>query len=216
MRDKFVGSGFPARNLVTLANPVEPWATERIPAERNRGFLFVGRLGADKGSDLAVQAARASGQHITLIGDPGPDSAALAADRNVTVAGWCDRAAIARHAAQARALVVPSRVTEPFGLVILEAAASGLPVIVSDRAYLASEVEAGGFGQSFCVSHPESLGHLFRKFADDDAIIEAMSRAGQVHARALCQSPEHWGDALLNLFESTITAANSDSQLPPK
>jgi glycosyltransferase involved in cell wall biosynthesis len=209
MRDKFVGSGFPARNLVTLANPVEPWTTGRIPAERNRGFLFVGRLGADKGSDLAVQAARASGQHITLIGDPGPDSVALAADLNVTVEGWCNRAAIARHASQARALVVPSRVTEPFGLVILEAAASGLPVIVSDRAYLAAEVEAGGFGRSFCVSRPETLGQILREFAGDDTRIEAMSRTGHVRAKALCQSPADWGDALLALFAHKLAATRS-------
>ncbi len=207
MRNKFVASGFPARDLVTLANPVEPWTPDRIAAERNSGFLFVGRLGSDKGSDLAISAARQSGQHVTLIGDPGPDGAALAADPNVTVAGWCDRAEIARFAAQARALVVPSRVTEPFGLVILEAAASGLPVIVSDRAYLASEAETGGFGQSFDVSQPGALGRLFSEFAANDAVIAGMSQAGHVRARALCQSPAEWADALLGLFERKFRAA---------
>lgn len=207
MREKFLGSGFPARDLVTIPNPAVPWSVERVRAERNSGFLFVGRIGRDKGADVAVAAAERAGQSITLLGTGELQPALDERYRCAHFAGWCAQQDIVRHASAARALIVPSRVIEPFGLVICEAAMSGLPVLVSDRAYLADDIQALGFGRRFGVNDPIELAGLLSAFAGDDAAVEQMSRRAFKEGWRLCHSPESWIGAYVDLFERKLSEA---------
>jgi glycosyltransferase involved in cell wall biosynthesis len=101
MRSKFVENGFAASRLVTVPNPVEPWSRERIPAERNKKFLFVGRLGRDKGADLAAAAAAQAKVPLTLIGGGELEESLRGTGGDLRVVGWSSRAEItelARHA----------------------------------------------------------------------------------------------------------------------
>jgi glycosyltransferase involved in cell wall biosynthesis len=102
-------------------------------------FLYVGRLAPEKGVHHIIRAfARAADLlpadsiHLIVAGT-GPDERALrdAAPRNVTFVGQLDRArTLPRLYASADAFVFAS-VTETLGLVVLEAMASGLPVIAT-------------------------------------------------------------------------------------
>lgn len=204
MLEKFVSSGFPANNLVSIPNPAEAWTRERIAAERNDSFLFVGRLGRDKGADLAIKAARTAGQKITLIGIGELAAIIPTNDAGVEIAGWKSPREIADIARHARALIVPSRVTEPFGLVILEAAMSGLPVIVASHAYLADDVVELGFGDTFDINNGDHLAEVITAFASDDERIERMSRAGFEHAHSLCHTPESWISKFIEIFETKL------------
>jgi glycosyltransferase involved in cell wall biosynthesis len=65
----FERAGFPRQCLETLPNPVTPWSETRIPVEQNRKALFVGRLEATKGPDLAAAAAVAAGVELHVLGD---------------------------------------------------------------------------------------------------------------------------------------------------
>lgn len=206
MRAKFVESGFVAGRMVTIANPVEPWCDERIPAETNREFLFVGRLGRDKGADLAAEAAVQAGVPLTLIGEGELEENLRGTSGNLRLAGWCGRAEIGDHARRARALIVPSRVVEPFGLVILEAARSGLPVIVSDRAYLAADAERLGFGLSFDPSAPGRLVELIASLAASDARVQEMSRNGFDRSGELALPVPEWSERLIELFRAILPA----------
>lgn len=207
MREKFVHSGFPAKDLVAIPNPAEPWSRERIGAEANAGFLFVGRIGRDKGADIALVGARRAGQRVTMIGTGELQQSLAASYPEAEFAGWCDRDAILAHARRARGLIVPSRVIEPFGLVICEAALSGIPVIVSDRAYLAEEVEAMGIGRSFAVTDIDRLAAILAIDFADDRAVEAMSRAAFEAAASLCNSPESWIAAFIEIFVRKVQRA---------
>lgn len=200
MKAKFIESGFSATNLATIPNPVEPWSRDRIPAEANKEFLFVGRVGRDKGVDLAVTAAADIGAPLTIIGRGELEGSLRGAATQLRMVGWCDRAGILNHARRARALIVPSRVVEPFGLVILEAAMSGLPVVVSNRAYLAGEVERLGFGLSFDPAEPKSLTEALFALAKDNPRVKAMSDQGHACAGALCLTEHEWSARHLALF----------------
>jgi glycosyltransferase involved in cell wall biosynthesis len=205
MQAKFEKNGFSARRIVTIPNPVEPWSPARIPAEHNREFLFVGRLGSDKGADLAVDACASAGVPLTLVGGGELEERLRAAGGELRLAGWCSRTEILDHASRARALIVPSRVVEPFGLVIVEAAMSGLPVLVSDRAYLAGDSQRLGFGQSFDPAEPQSLTELVTKVATDDAAVARMSGNGFVRAGELALSVPEWSERFIRLFRNAIT-----------
>ncbi len=143
MKEKLARAGYAADRLFVVRNPVVPFSATRIAAEDNQALLYVGRLEADKGvGEVAAAAARAS-VPLILVGE-GPMRAEIEARYpDVELAGWVDKAGIGAYAARARALVMPSRHPEPFALVIAEAAASGLPVLASDTAAMAGEVEAG-------------------------------------------------------------------------
>lgn len=206
MKARFVASGFGASRMVTVVNPVEPWSSQRISAERNREFLFVGRLGRDKGADLAAEAATQAGAKLTLVGEGELAGSLRDAPGNLRLAGWSNREEIGHYARRARALIVPSRVVEPFGLVILEAAMSGLPVLVTDRAYLATDAERLGFGLAFDPSVSGRLAELIALLAASDVRVAKLSRNGFTRSGELALSVPEWGASFIGLFREMLAA----------
>ncbi|WBH17104.1 glycosyltransferase family protein [Sphingomonas radiodurans] len=71
MRPFLMRAGIPSAAIHTVPNPVTAWTQERIAAEQNDEVLFVGRLEATKGPDLAAAACRAAGVTLRVIGDGG-------------------------------------------------------------------------------------------------------------------------------------------------
>jgi len=208
MREKFSRAGFEAPDLVTIPNPAEPWSTRRIRAEENSRFLFVGRIGKDKGADIALEGAKGANREITMVGTGELDAQLRLAYPEAHFVGWCKREEIIKYAERARALIVPSRVIEPFGLVIWEAAMSGLPIVVTDRAFAADNIEANGFGRKFDVTDVSGLGQLLRYQFADDAAVEKMSRRAHEAALALCHTPETWINAFVKLFKRKLGIPN--------
>ena len=204
MEQTFRDRGFAAPHLFTVRNPCEPYTEARVEAENNRGVLFVGRIGQEKGADLALEACAKAGVPVTLCGT-GEDSEALSARfPGAHFAGWCDRDMIAEHAARSRLVVVPSRWREPFGLVALEGALSGLPVVIADNAYLAPELEAIGAGRGVRVTDTDAFAKAITAIHADDALAAEMSHNAFNRAGELCLSPEDWGDAFLARFAERL------------
>jgi len=204
MKERFEQAGFPRSDGETIPNPVRPWTTERIKAEDNSGFLFVGRVSSDKGADLALAATTEIGETLTVIGEGELSQEGSAFYPQANFVGWKQPSEIAEIARHCRALIVPSRVNEPFGLVILEAAMSGLPVIVTRRAALVDDVERLGFGERFAIRSAGQLPSVIKKFASDDDLIKKKSLAGFEHAGELCHTPESWIDAHIVKFETRL------------
>jgi glycosyltransferase involved in cell wall biosynthesis len=192
-----------------VPNPVEPWTRERVGAEANSRLLFVGRVGRDKGADIAAEAAHAANVPLTVVG-----TGELAEDlpvrfAGVEMAGWRDRAGIVAAARRARALVAPSRVVEPFGLAILEAAMSGLPVLVSDRAYLAQDAVRDEFGIAFNPSDLAGLAEIIARIGRDDELVRRMSCNGLSRAAAYTQSAAEWANAFLEIFREKLSTSSA-------
>lgn len=212
MEQTFRDRGFGAPDLSTIRNPCEAYTTGRVTAEQNRGVLFVGRIGQEKGADLALEAAQKAGVPVTLCGT-GEDMDALKARYpDAHFAGWCDRTAIAAHAARARLVVVPSRWREPFGLVALEGALSGLPVIIADNAYLAPEIEAIGAGMAVKVTNTDAFASAIDRIHAADGLAGEMSLNGFARAAELCLAPDAWGDAFLARFSNRLESMEDQGQ----
>jgi glycosyltransferase involved in cell wall biosynthesis len=200
MRPLLHRGGVPDHAIHCVPNPVVPWSTTRITAERNREVLFVGRLEATKGADLALAAARAAGVPIRVIGDGALATDLRAAYPEAHFAGRLDATAIARLARQARLLVMPSRYPEPFGLVALEALRSGLPVVLPPSALLAGDIARIGAGASVPPRDTAAFATLLRDLDEDDARIAGMSHAAFAQAATLSLDPETWLDRLMVLY----------------
>ncbi len=203
MRPFLVRGGVPAQAVRTVPNPVRPFLTERAPAEQNSEFLFIGRLEDGKGPDLAAAAARRAGAPLRIIGD-GPMRARLEQEYpEVIFAGRRSFEEIGPLAAQARALVMPSRYPEPYGLVAAEALWSGLPVIAADTAFLAPDIVAAGAGYSAPPRDEEALAAAMTQLKDD-GVARAMSIAAFERTRSIGLSPDAWISALLAAYEERL------------
>src|SRR5262249_3175133 len=104
----------------------EPGAVER------EGYLLAGAFAPYKRGELAIEACEAIGRRLTVAGS-GPERRRLerVAGATVEFLGRVDDAGMAERFRRARALIFPGE--EDFGIVPVEAMASGCPVIAYAR-----------------------------------------------------------------------------------
>ncbi len=211
MAPSLENAGYPAERLVPLRNPATSLSETRIAAEANDRILFIGRVEAEKGVEDLIAAAESAGVALTIAGE-GPLREPLAAKHpEVRFTGWLDRAGMLAEARGARALVMPSRYPEPFGLVAAEASLAGLPVIVSSSALLGAEIARHRIGWTCDTRDPEAFAALLRKVAETpDKTIQAMSEKGFSGEASLCLTTDAWIDAQLDLYDR-VTAIRSES-----
>jgi len=171
MREELVAAGVPPRRV----NVVPPFVHRLDPGATPSGpscVLFVGRLVEAKGVRDAVAAWRRSGVGLPLVlAGTGPLRAELTAQAGrgegpeLEVPGWVERDRLSGLYRRARALLLPSRWQEPFGIVGLEALSFGVPVVAW---------ESGGVSEW----HP---GPSLVRWGDVEALARALAEA--VHRR---------------------------------
>lgn len=148
-------------------------------SERDEGYyLIVSALVPYKRVDLAVRVFTILGERLVVVGK-GPELEALkaGASPNIEFLGWQHEAELAKLYAGCRALVFPG--VEDFGIVPLEAMASGKPVIAFGRGGALETVVAEGnhrtglfFSEQTEASLREALVR-FQKIPFDPKIIRA-------------------------------------------
>jgi D-inositol-3-phosphate glycosyltransferase len=161
--------------------PPEPGERERLRAElgwdeRPRA-LFVGRLVAKKGVDVALAAAAAAVDDLELV-VAGPGRLAPDAPPNVTATGPLPPSRVAELYRAADAFLLPSR-GEGFPLTVQEAMASGLPVILADDPAYAEHLDGAGKGAVLLAPDPRRMAQAILQAARDPEAGEAAAR----HAR---------------------------------
>jgi len=119
-------------------------------------YLMIGQLVPYKRPDLAIGAFNQMGRKLVVIGE-GPEMNALRrkAGPNIEFLGWRPQQEVRDHYARCRALVFPG--TEDFGLVPVEAMASGRPVIALRRGGALETVVENETGVFFDEETPEAL-----------------------------------------------------------
>lgn len=183
--------GVPADRLTTLPLYARTRCGRTTLGE---GLVFVGNLVRGKGVDLLIDAVAQTRTPTFVIGD-GPERERLVAQAHrlgapVTFTGWLPETSIVSHMARARAVVMPSRVPETFGLVGVEAMAVGTPVIAS---------LVGGVGEwlthevtGLAVPHDDvgALVAAIHRIMRDDVLVERLGQTA--HARQNVRfTPEH-------------------------
>jgi glycosyltransferase involved in cell wall biosynthesis len=137
--------------------PVDVDSFEVLPDDQiGDYYLMVGELVGYKRPELAVQAFNATGQKLVIIGG-GEMLAELRriAKPNVTVLGPQPFSALKHHYSRCRALIFPGE--EDFGIVPVEAMASGRPVIAFRRGGATETVIDGVTGVFFDEQSVEAI-----------------------------------------------------------
>ncbi len=193
-------------------------ASARLATPRRRcpaGFnvLYVGRLGQEKNIDLLADAfllARRHDPRLHLC--PGRARARAAALRRrlgnaATFLGWVGGDPLARAYASADLFMFAS-MTDTFGQVILEAQASGLPVLAVDAGGPADLIESGRSG---CLVAPsaEALAEALHGLARREAIRERLATGGLVAVRE-----RTWERSLRQLAEGYTLAIGAPLERP--
>lgn len=153
----------------------------REPRPVPRTLLYVGRLVASKGVDLAVEAfaaSRLAESWRLVIAGGGPERAALeaAAPAGVEFVGPQTREQLRGLYRSASMLVFPSRY-DPWGLVLNEAASSGLAAVASNAAGATRDLLRDG--DNGIVVEPEvaSLVRAFDALAAEESLSDELGAA---------------------------------------
>lgn len=158
-------------------------------------IAFVGQLTHRKGVDLLLAAlaplvADYPALQLTIIGI-GEERAALKQQalslgiaERVRFAGAISSDDIPRRLARARLLVLPSR-WDGWGMVVNEALAMGVPVIVSDRSGAMDLIQHGINGFIFRSEDVEDLRQALRQFLESRNRWPAMQSAAQITGAAV-------------------------------
>lgn len=186
----------PNEHVSVIPNGVDA-AAWRVPArararvrEQFPGPLIVytGRLEWEKGVHTLIEAMPAIRRarrdaHLVIAGRGSAREELISLarakrlGRAVSFEGWLPPEHLHALVAAADVAVVPS-IYEPFGIVALEAAAAGTPVVAANSGGLAEVVEAGRTGWLFEPGSPSGLGSCILAALSDPDEARRRARAG--------------------------------------
>ncbi|WP_428262225.1 glycosyltransferase [Haliangium sp.] len=151
--------------------------------------LYVGRVSKEKGLTHLAAGFRALSRHmpearLVVVGD-GPYTSELADEipgDKVVFTGRITGEKLARLYASSDVFAFPSE-TETFGNVVVEAQATGLPVIVADRGAARENMREGETGLVVDPRDAEAWGQSLKRLLEDASLRGRMSIAAQDFAR---------------------------------
>jgi glycosyltransferase involved in cell wall biosynthesis/predicted metal-dependent phosphoesterase TrpH len=190
--DRLVATGMPAERLRRWERGVDLRRFD--PALRDPALLpgevtvlYAGRLTKEKGIDLLVDAFLAARRHeprlhLTLAGGgPEEDQLRERLGRHATFLGWLRGEQLARVYASADFFLFASQ-TDTFGQVVVEAQASGVPVVAAAEGGPLSLIEHGETG---LLAEPDSeeLATELLRLARDPLLAERVRRGALAAVR---------------------------------
>lgn len=185
------------------ATPRQRWRVD----DRRPAILYAGRLSREKGLDIVPAISRwldrRGVQHRLIFAGGGPMAAELrerCPDAVFLGAVSHDEMSIAM--ASADVLLFPSG-TDSFGNVVLEAQASGLPVLVSDRGGPREQLQPDVTGFVCAFGDVDAFGSRLALLLRDAARRRSMGTAARRFALG-----RHWMAALVPLFDAWHAAAD--------
>ena len=191
----------PPDKTTTIYGGADPRRFRPEPGARRAGVLFVGRLTPHKGVDRLVEALP-PGATLTIVGTGGHDPRPperdypallerLARGRDVRFAGRVGEDELARLYRGARVVVLPSvhetrygarvAISELLGLSLLEAMASGTPVVASDVGGLPEVVVDGVTGFVVPAGDVAALRARLEQLLGDERLAARMGDDARSH-----------------------------------
>ena len=183
-----------------------PAALAKTPPERPvLKLIHVARQEVEKGAMEVINALPLLKQdfpqvQLTIVGE-GNGMAKIRACAEATgcldsivFKGKCNHDEVLESLTQADIFCYPTRASEGFPKVVLEAMSLGLPVVTTPVSILAQLIPSSGAGVLVENTKPETLYKAIRDIAANPAVFSRMSEAGRTSA--VNYSLESWADAI--------------------
>ncbi len=174
-----------------------PVQAKTIPA-----FLYVGRYSNEKGIDVLIDAYQEYRKHTInpwklICAGTGTHKTRLQGVEGVEDRGFVQPDALPALMKSAQAFILPSR-KEPWGVVLQEAAAAGLPLLCSTACGAAVHLLQDGYnGYLFESEHAAHLAEGMRRLAAaSPEVLEEMGARSHTLARQF--TPERWAQTLVS------------------
>ena len=180
---------------------------DALPGGWPKGFVYVGRYASTKGIDVLIDAYR---QYRSSVSDPwrltccgtGEGTLLLEGVPGVEDRGFMQPSELPDVLLSHGAFVVASRF-EPWGVVIGEAAASGLPVLCTEACGAAIDiVRSGQSGHIVPTDDAGALAQRMRWCDEHHGELSAMGRSAQSLAEPF--SAENWAQRWAEMFERVM------------
>jgi glycosyltransferase involved in cell wall biosynthesis len=161
VRNKLIEGGFPKDRIAVKPHFVHP--DPGIAKHQEDYALFVGRLVPEKGLSTLLAAWEKVGDIRLKIAGEGPLLEEIMTRirqrrlRHVELLGQLPRPDVHEVLRKARVLIFPSAWYEPFGMILAEAFACGVPAIASRLGAMAEIVHDGQTGLHFAPGDPNDL-----------------------------------------------------------
>jgi len=189
-------------------NFMEYSSNNKIGNLNHPSIFFIGRLVKFKGVDILINSLLSIKKvyptiHLYVAGE-GPQYKNLISlvlknnlSSNVTFMGYIDNKTKIKMFTSCDVFVIPSRY-ETFGIVVLEALASGIPVVGSRTGGISEILADNTYGLLFNPFDSDDLAHKVCKLLNDDYLMDYYKHQGTVRANQFL-----WDDVakdVLNLY----------------
>ncbi|ERL03711.1 glycosyltransferase, group 1 family protein [Mitsuokella sp. oral taxon 131 str. W9106] len=198
------------QRMAYLPNWIDVRKTERVKAEKNTAFLFVGRLASEKAPILLARAAATLSVPAIFIGTGECEAQLRAACPHAEFPGWLTHEEMESYFRRARALVFPSQWYETMGLSVAEALARGIPSIVADTCAASDMIIDGETGELFTGGSLEALCGKMQTLSDV-GMVKRLSEAAYQHFWAEDRSEEAYAGKLLAIYQDTLHGVVRDA-----
>ena len=232
VKDYYAKAGFPEGNWRVVPGGLpslainDPIRRSHYPFVREDGIVrlvFGGRLEPEKGPDIAIKAIaniRSEGSlrniHLDIIGDGDPDfikylnqlTRSLEVEDRVSFLGKLTQPEIINLFQFYDALLLPSRWQEPFGRIVIEAMAQGLPVIASRNGGVPEIINNHQNGMLVSPDDPQNITEALRKLIKDPNLATHISRNAYLTIRShftLEQVVGGMENFMLNILKNKLT-----------
>lgn len=199
-KQKLMEWGWPEKQLAYIPNYVDAaaYTPHYGPGDY---FFYFGRLAMEKGVATLIRAAAQAGVRLRIAGT-GPEGDALKAlaaevGGDIEFLGFVSGEPLWKRVREARAVVLPSEWYENAPMSVLEAYASGTPVIGARIGGIPEMVREGETGASFESGDVEELARQLRRFAEmPDSVLEKMGKAAREYVSTTFTSQRYLHDML--------------------
>lgn len=216
---KLIGSYFPARYRIIPSGIDYAYFAAEVPPipkfmDDKRNILFVGRQEQRKGLPFLLEAFAKLKKEMpsTRLIVVGPDGGLRTAclrfiqQNNVEDVIFTDYVSyedLPRYYRTADVFCAPNTGHESLGLIILEAMASGVPIVATSIQGFRDVLTDGVHGVLVPPRNSDALYLALKRLLGDAAMREEMGRAGALHARAY--SWDEMAGRVLDFYEYTAT-----------
>lgn len=181
---------------------------EEVPKYHDDGYvLYFGRLAKEKGVETLLKAMQIIPDVPCKVVGTGPQSHDLQieADKlsNVIFEGYKQGEGLWDLVRRARVIVVPSEFYEIFGLVAIEAAALGKPVVASNIGALKDVIADRKTGLLVQPGNAHEFSQAIKRFVDDEALAVSFGKTARARAEKRYNADTHY-KAIMKIYESLL------------